>query len=394
MLDVTDPIVTGDAPAGAPRADATVHAKPAHICFIGLRGVPNVMGGVESHCQALLSRFSRTTPHEFTVLSRSPYAPHRTVPWERVRVEPLWSVRNKYLEAALHTWLGVTYAAMKLRPQLMHIHAIGPALFAPWAKLFGIRVVVTHHGQDYNRSKWNALAKWALRTGENLAVRFADEVIVVSPSVAEGLRKRHPKRADRIRYIPNGADPFVRPLPDSERTTLDRFGLAGGDYVLAVGRLVPEKGFHDLIAAHRASKTPTKLVIAGGADHQDAYASDLLAQAGERIIFTGALGRADLNALYANASLFVLPSYHEGLPISALEAIEAGAPVLLSDIKPNLDIDLPTAHYFPVGDCAALTQRLDAPHRGYAADRTIMAKFNWDAIADETRGVYERVLAR
>jgi glycosyltransferase involved in cell wall biosynthesis len=382
---------TVEADAGAP---ALALVQSAKICLVGLRGVPGVMGGVESHCEALLPRLSRSTPHAFTVLSRDAYAPDRQAPWPRVEVAPLWSLKNKYLEAALHTCIGVLYAALRLRPRIVHIHAIGPALFAPVPKLFGMGVVVTHHGQDYNRSKWNAIAKAALRAGENIAVRFADEIIVVSPSLAEDLKRRHPDRAERIRYIPNGADPFVQPTPQAQAAALDRFGLAAGDYILAVGRLVPEKGFHDLIRAHRLSATGKKLVIAGGADHADGYATELAKHADDNVVFTGKLARADLNALYANASLFVLPSYHEGLPIAALEAVAAGAPVVLSDIQPNLDIGLSAAHYFPVGDVEALTQRLNAPHDEFGVDRSLMSRFDWDSIAAETARVYEKLLRR
>lgn len=165
-----------------------------------------------------------------------------------------------------------------------HIHAIGPALVTPIARLLGMKVIVTHHGRDYHRAKWNWLARLTLRAGEAMALRFANRIIVVSPSLANVLRERHPPCAGRIVYIPNGAD-HGDAAPAEH--TLQGLGLTPGKYVLGVGRLVPEKRFEDLIAAMRAARPDLKLVIAGAADHRDAYASKLTAQADKQIIFAG-----------------------------------------------------------------------------------------------------------
>src|SRR5262249_13197411 len=151
-------------------------------------------------------------------------------------------------------------------------------VLSPLARLLGMRVIVTHHGCDYARAKWNGLAKAVLRLGEWLSVRSADRVIVVSNNVAEALRRQHPRAAGRIVHIPNGADASAASTRENDDALLEHFGLAHENYVLAVGRLVPEKGFHELIEAFRESHIDAKLVIAGGADHEDVYARTLMAQ--------------------------------------------------------------------------------------------------------------------
>ena len=111
------------------------------------------------------------------------------------------------------------------------------------------------------------------------------------------------------------------------------------------------------------------------------------------MIFAGSLDRKTLEALYRNASLFVLPSSHEGLPIVVLEALGAGAPVLLSDIAANKDIGLPAKHYFPCQDVDALASALKVSHETYKADRdAVLARFDWDAVAAQTLEVYEAVI--
>jgi glycosyltransferase involved in cell wall biosynthesis len=356
-----------------------------------LRGFPGVAGGVETHCEQILGRLSGVSSLRFMVLGRRGYMRSPVVLNERLTVHPVAAVRNKYLEAPLNALAALLYARFVVRAPVLHVHAIGPALVTPLAKLLGLRVIVTHHGRDYERAKWNWLARLTLKLGEQAALSFADRVIVVSPSLTRDLRRRFPRRAARIRYVPNGA---VGAPETADEPVLQRYGLAPHGYVLAVGRLVREKRLDDLITAFEAAARPDlKLVIAGAADHADAYERLLTDRASDRVIFAGPLDRGTLELLYRDASLFVLPSAHEGLPIAALEAIAAGAPVLLSDIAANRDIGLEARHYFPCGDIGALTAALAGQHAHLAPSRdAIMARFNWDAIAAQTLEIYESLL--
>jgi glycosyltransferase involved in cell wall biosynthesis len=213
----------------------------------------------------------------------------------------------------------------------------------------------------------------------------------VSKSLAAELKRRYPKQADKIEYIPNGVSTYADD-PAADWDLDRRFGLEKGKYILGVGRLVPEKGFHELIGAFRLAKTNgMKLVIAGKADHEDRYSRALLREACDRIVFTGFQDAATLRQLYAHAALFVLPSQHEGLPIAALEAASHGIPVLLSDIPANRDLGLPDAHYFPVSDVGALSDRLIADFETMRADPAwISGAFDWDRIAQATATVYSR----
>lgn len=368
-----------------------VAERPATICVTGLRGIPGVMGGIESHCEELLPRIKAAVPElSITVLGRAPYLPAPRQDYRGIEVVGVPCPRSKHFETILSTFAAILEARRR-GAAIVHIHAIGPALLAPLARLLGMRVVVTHHGSDYERAKWGSLARIALRMGERMALHFASRVIAISPSLAEKLQRDFPARAARIHYIPNGA-PI---LSDEGRAqeTLDRLGLSASPYLLAVARLVPEKGLHDLIAAHAASATPRKLVIVGGADHQDDYARGLLSQASERLIFTGVQPRAVLRHLFEHADLFVMPSYHEGLPIAALEAGSCGAPMLLSDIQANRDLGLGDHHYVPVGDVAALGRAIERPSGAYAVDAAdIRNRFCWDRAAAETLAVYRELI--
>ncbi|HWU94188.1 MAG TPA: glycosyltransferase family 4 protein [Sphingomonas sp.] len=367
-------------------------AEAPTICVTGLRGFPHVMGGIESHCEELLPRIKALWPdHRSVVLGRAPYLPAAENEHRGVEIIGIPCPRSQNLEAIVSTFLAVL-AARRRGAELIHIHAIGPALLAPFARLLGLKVVVTHHGTDYHRAKWGKVARTALRAGEWLALNFADRVIAVSPSLATQLKRQFPARAQRISYIPNGTSD----LPDDADPdlVLERIGVERGGFLLAVARLVPEKGLHDLIAAFEASGSPLKLVIAGATDHESDYARELQARAGDRVLFAGVQSRATLKCLYEQCALFVMPSYHEGLPIAALEAASCGARMLLSDIPANLDIGLDAPNYFPVGDVAMLTERLNADCAEFQIDRdAVRARFSWDKAAEDTLAVYRSALA-
>lgn len=357
------------------------------ICAVGLRGIPNIMGGIESHCQQLYPRMQNDQV-SIVVLARSPYVDGKSCRYKGVEVRSVWTVKHKFIETFLHTFIAIIYARIVIKPDILHLHAIGPALLTPLAKLLGMQVLVTHHGADYDRQKWNAGAKKLLRLGETMAVKWADSVIVVGKSLTRRLKAEFPKHAEKISYVPNGAlAPTQNEVTQIELANCE-LPITAGKYILAVGRLVPEKGFHDLIDAFKKTSTDQdlKLVIVGAADHQDDYSANLLKQEDQRVIFAGRRTGNQLSALYKYCQRFVLPSYHEGLPIVALEALSFGVPVLLSDIQPNLDIGLPEACYFSVGDTLELADALQhLPSSSQPNKDVILKQFDWNQIAQQTR---------
>jgi len=354
-----------------------------------------VMGGVETHCENLYPLLKKIRQNDsFTIIGRKAYLPEPVSEYQGLRIVSLAHVRERHLETITNAAYGVLYARFVLHAQLLHLHGIGPALIAPIAKLLGMKVIVTYHSKNYEHRKWNWFGKRALRVGEVCSILFGDKIITVSRSLAMDLKRRFPRAAHKIHFIPNGADhllrrtPEIRGIPD----VLSTYDLVKGKYIIAVGRLVPEKGFHDLVRAFKSADLDYKLVIVGGAEHGDCYSSGLLAEASERIVFTGILKGDALQTILQGASLFVLPSYNEGLPIAALEAAVAGTPVLLSDIQPNLDLGLRPENYFKVGDIGQLRDRLRQDHAIYAVARdAVLREYNWVDVCVQTDKVYSSV---
>lgn len=379
-----------------PGAASACVEEELRIVVTGLRGMPGIMGGVESHCDELLPRIKALRPQaDIVVLGRTPYVSAEPVDFAGLTVKGVPTIRSTSLEAITGTLSAIVHAR-RLGADLLHIHAIGPAIGAPFARLLGMRVIVTHHGADYDRGKWGRFARTMLRLGEAAALRFARVVICVSPSLRAKLAQTYPQAKAELAYIPNGvpstSDESGATAEDQANAVLAEHGMVRGEFLLAVGRLVPEKGFDTLIDAVRRLPASTRLLIVGGSEHRSAYADRLVALADDRIRFAGALPRAVVHRLYAAAGTFVLPSFHEGLPISALEAARFGAPVLLSDIDANLDLGLASENYFPVRDAIALMERLSrAQPAPFVDGPALCERFDWDIIAADTLAAYDRV---
>lgn len=367
------------------------------VIFLGLRGFPGIQGGVETHAEHLCPMLA-DLGCEVTAIVRSPYMPaDKGASWRGVRFVRVWSPKSKGLEAIIHTFLGVLVAAWR-RPDVLHIHAIGPALMTPLARLLGVKVVVTHHGPDYERQKWGGFAKMALKFGERWGMRWSNGRIVISQVIRNLVYQKHGR--DSV-LIPNGVS--LPALPAS-KGVLDKFGLSAGRYVLLVSRLVPEKRHLDLMEAFKRAALPGwKLVIVGSSDHPDAYTRQVLdvANATSNVVCTGFQSGLALQELYAHASLFVLPSSHEGLPIALLEALSYGLPVLASDIPANKEVGLPKEHYFPLGDVATLSgllcgfagRTMHSEHREMRR-KWVAERYDWQCIANQTLTVYREVRAK
>ncbi len=367
------------------------------VAVLGTRGFPDVPGGVEKHCEELYPRLV-DLGCEVTVFTRAPYIKeeNRAAYWKGVRFQHLWCPRKKSVEAIAHTLLGVLRAG-RIQPDILHIHAIGPALMAPVAKGLRHKTVITHHGHDYQRDKWGRAAKAVLRLGEKAGVHSGDAVIAVSRLIKDEIYKKYRKEAV---YIPNGvAMPGFIPAGDE----LEKLRLSPRRYVFTACRFVPEKGLHDLVEAYGKIENPGfKLVIAGDADHETTYSKNLKKKCSETdgVVLAGYTTGRKLGELFSNAGLFVLPSYYEGLPIALLEAMSYNLPVLVSDIPQHKEIPLDENSYFRAGSvddlARGIVQRFQEKVPGRDAENgnlsLLRREYNWDVIAAKTLGIYKTVL--
>lgn len=355
------------------------------IIVTGTRGIPNIMGGVETHCEELFPRIVRKG-YDVTIIRRKSYTKDSLQEWNGVRIIDIETPRKKAFEAIIHTFKAI-HKAKKEKADVVHIHAIGPALLVPYAKILGMKVVFTHHGPDYDRDKWGLAAKTILKLGERMGCMFADEVIVISNVIRKLIADKY-GRTKGVHLIYNG-------VPQPNVCEYDEYfkelEIEKGKYILGMCRFVPEKNLHHLIEAFKKIDSQgCKLVLAGDTDFEDDYSRKLKQLARDNgVVLTGFVKGKKLHSLLSNTRCFVLPSSHEGLPIALLEAMSYKLPVIVSDIPANMEVGLNDNCYFRCGDVEALAKKLQQNiNCEYTSVEYDMSKYNWDTIAEQVEQVY------
>lgn len=360
------------------------------IVVTGTRGIPNIMGGVETHCEELFPRIAQRE-YDVTVIRRESYVKDELTEWNGVRLVDVKTPKKKSFEAIIHTFRAINQAK-RLGADVLHIHAIGPALLVPYAKLLGMKVVFTHHGPDYDRDKWGTAAKTILRLGEKMGCKYADHVVVISNVIKNLIAEKH-GRTERVHLIYNGVpEPDICEYPEY----FEELGIEKGDYILGMCRFVPEKNLHHLVEAYaqlrvKDSGLKIKLVLAGDTDFEDDYSRSLKKMARDNgVVLTGFVKGKKLHSLLSNARCYCLPSSHEGLPIALLEAMSYRLPVVVSDIPANLEVGLGSEDYFSVGDVDALTGKLlKSVNQNFHRVDYDLKKYDWEHIADQVSEVYQ-----
>jgi glycosyltransferase involved in cell wall biosynthesis len=305
--------------------------------------------------------------------------------------------KRSSLNAIVYSFLA-TIRALFGKYDVLHYHAEGPCAMIWLPKLLGRKIVVTVHGLDWQRAKWGNFASFVIKFGEKMAVKYADEIIVLSENVKNYFAETYHRE---VTYIPNG---ISRPQVREPQMITEKFGLATGSYFLFLARIVPEKGLHYLIEAFRKIDTDKKLVIAGGSSQAIEYMEQIRRMAAEddRIIMTDFVQGQLLEELYSNAYAFVLPSDVEGMALSLLEAMSYGTCCLVSDICENTEVTEDKALVFQKGDVNDLKRQLvymlEHPDevRKYAAQSSdfICGKYNWDEVVDETLECYHNCVKK
>lgn len=369
------------------------------IAMLGHKRIPSREGGVEIVVGELAVRMA-AQGHQVTCYNRSghhvsgrAFDGRKLKAYKGVKLIPVLTINKKGL-AAMSASLFASVRAAFGRYDVVHFHTEGPCATLWLPKMMGKRCVVTIHGLDHQRSKWGKFARRYILLGEKTAVRWADEIIVLSQSVQAYFRDTY-HRATNL--IPNGQPQVHR---RNAKLISDLFGVAENDYILYLGRITPEKGIHVLIDAFQQVETKKKLIIAGGASDSAEYFAQLKKQAcaDARIVFTDFVQGEVLEELYSNALIYVLPSELEGMPISLLEAVGYGRCCLVSDIPENRDVVAECGVTFRQGDkndlAARLKQLLNNPDEilrcKAAAEEMSSGRSGWDEVVSRTLALYQR----
>lgn len=372
------------------------------IAMLGHKRIPSREGGIEIVVEELASRMVKRG-HAVTCYNRSghhvsgkEYDRRDMKEYRGIKLKTVLTIDKKGLAAVTAS----TFAALKAalgKYDVVHFHAEGSCVMLWIPKLFRKKCVVTVHGLDWAREKWlHSFASKYIKFGEKVAVKYADEIIVLSKGVQDYFQDTYGRKTV---LIPNGVN---RPEIIEAKEIIEEYGLEFESFFLYLGRLVPEKGLRYLIKAFKHVKTDKKLIIAGGSSDSCEFMKELkdLAKTDDRILFTGFVQGRKLQELYSNAYVYTLPSDLEGMPLSLLEGMSYGNCCLTSDIPECSDVVEDKAVTFKKGNIDDLIEKLqylcdnEDAVKDYKAESAdfICKKYSWDDVVKSTVRLYCQVL--
>jgi glycosyltransferase involved in cell wall biosynthesis len=366
--------------------------KKLKIAMIGIKAIPARNGGFETAVDAL-SRGMVKLGHEVVVYNRSGMTDYTETDYEGVQLVTLPTLKSKNFSTITHAFLSTIHVLFH-RVDVVHYFIAGTTLFAPIPRLFGIKVICSVDGMDWQRAKWGRFARRYLRMSARMAVWFCNGLVSDSSEVQRYYREVYGADSCLITY-------GMRDNNSEGREWLDRFNLESREYVLFVGRLVPENNIHHLIEAFEQTKTDKKLVIVGDDPWEKRYVRSLKSTDDPRVIFTGGVYDDGYAQLQKNAYVFVLPDEVGGTHPALVEAMGFGNCVLANDTPSNLEVIGDAGFSYRGADGSRDLQRqlqvlLSNPStvvefRTKAEERARM-NYRWEQVIRDHLKFYSRVL--
>jgi glycosyltransferase involved in cell wall biosynthesis len=356
------------------------------IALIGTRGVPAAYSGFET-CAEQLGKRLAARGHHVVVYCRSQPGKPRQKQYQGMQLVTVPCIRTKGLETLSHTALSTLHAILISRPDATVVFGVGNAIFGRLLRVARIPSAINVDGADWLRLKWGFLGRSYLRLSRRMVISSAAALIADSRSVAADYQDA----GERTVLIPYGAEV----PPHLETAALNAFGLRPRGYLLAVGRMVPENGFHHLIEAYARSSSVLPLVIVGDAPYAASYKKHLRQLAPPTVIFTGYQFGSPYHELSANAYAFLFAAEVGGTHPVLVEQLAHGNCVLARSTDSNVEV---------IGEAGLTFQNqqelmeklqllLDTPElveRYRTLARARARLYSWDEVTDS----YERLLSR
>jgi glycosyltransferase involved in cell wall biosynthesis len=366
--------------------------RKLRIAMIGIKAIPAANGGFETAVDAM-SRGMVAQGHEVVVYNRTGMTDFQGDDYQGVKLVTLPTIQSKNLSTIVHSFLATLHVAFH-RVDVVHYFITGTTLFAPIPRLLGMKTVCSVDGTDWQRGKWGKFARWYLRLSESLAVRFCHALVSDSRDVQRYYSEVYGSDSTMITY-------GMRELEANGQEWVDKFGLVPREYVLFVGRLVPENNIHHLIRAFEQTTTDKKLVIVGADPWEKEYVRSLKSTKDPRVIFTGGVYGQGYCQLQKNAYMFVLPDEVGGTHPALVEAMGFGNCVLVNDTPSNLEVVGNAGFNYKGAEgaqdlCRKLQMLLDDPELvtqfRTKAEHRARTHYRWEAVVRDYLSLYRQLL--
>ena len=359
------------------------------IAILGTRGIPASYGGFETFAEHLSTRLV-ARGHNVTVYCRAHYVSPRQLEFHGVRLRVLPTIRHKYFDTVVHTFLSAIHAVSQ-RYDAALICNCANAPFTPILRLAGTPVAINVDGLEHKRKKWGWLGRRYYRLTEYLSTLLPTEMVTDAQVIQDYYRARHNAPSTMIAY---GSEVERRP----DRELVRKWRVEPNRYVLYVSRLEPENNAHLVIEAFKKVRTAYRLLIVGDAPYAEQYINSLKASArgDKRIIFTGFVFGQDYRALQQNAYCYVHATEVGGTHPALLEAMGYGNCVLTLATPENIEVvgdaGVPYIDEFDLAEKLQRVLRDGSLVQAYRnrAQQRVQKHYDWDTVVDQ----YEQLFAR
>jgi len=361
------------------------------IAIAGTRGIPANYGGFETFAEELSVRLVQRG-HDVTVYGRSNFIRVPERKYRGVRLVILPTVRHKYLDTPVHTFLSTIHAIFQKYDVILYCNSAN-AMFTFLPRLFGTRVALNVDGLEWKRAKWGFLGKTIYRFSEFLATFLPNCVVTDAKEIQHYYRKKFNALTT---CIPYGAP--EKKIKNGE--TLQKYGLRKGEYVLYVSRLEPENNAHVVVKAFEKVKTPYRLVVVGDAPYGEKYIRKVKDTKDPRIIFTGFIFGEGYAELQSNAYCYIQATEVGGTHPALVEAMGYGNCILANDVPQHREVLGDAGMYFSVREPDDLKEKLqyllDHPETVHRFRTKVLQrvreKYSWEKICSEYETLFSCLL--
>ena len=361
------------------------------IAILGTRGVPASYGGFETFAEQLSTRMA-ARGHDVTVYCRAHYVSPRQLEYRGVKLKVLPTLRHKYLDTVLHTFISACHATFGHYDAALICNAAN-APFAPILRAAGVPVALNVDGLEHKRKKWSWWGRNYYKVCEWLATLLPNEIVTDARVIQDYYLARYQAASTMIVY---GAEVERR----QDRQTVRRWGVEPNRYVLYVSRLEPENNAHLVIEAFKKVRTNYRLVIVGDAPYAHDYIEQLKASAASdpRIIFTGFVFGDGYRTLQQNAYCYIHATEVGGTHPALIEAMGYGNCVLTLNTPENKEVvGQAGLLYNDAQDLARLLQRtlrdgaLVSQYRQRAQVR-VRESYDWEGVVDRYEELFMKMM--
>ena len=367
--------------------------RPLSVALIGSRGIPANYGGYETLMEELAARLTELG-FAVTVYCRSHSTPRSLREYRGARLVVLPTIRTKYLDTPVHTFLSCLHAAREPFDALLVVNSAN-ALFLPLLELGGAPVALHVDGIEKRRAKWGMFGRFIYALSERLACVLPDVLVTDAEVIRRHYLDRYGAESVPIAY---GVDP----RPPRETGILEGLGLESRQFFLYVSRFEPENNPHRVAAAYRQVGGDLPLVMVGGAPYAGAFIASFTRGADPRILFPGAIYGEGYRELLAHALAYIHATEVGGTHPALVEAMGYGNCILVNETLENREVAGETGLYFQAAEPETLAERIEevrrdpqrAAERGRAAAARAARLYSWDAVAEQYARLFRRLAGR